>query len=520
MFKALVNPAFHMLIAQPNCNMPTGSIKIIVDSGEAPYEYSINGGITWVASDFFGGLAPGSSHSVMVRSTVSFCVSLSKSVALKSLVNPTFNTVVTQPNCNTPTGTIKIIVDLGEAPFEYSIDGGITWVASDTFSGLAPGSSYSVMVRSTVSHCVSAAEAVVMNVLVNPTFSLIIAQPNCITPLGSIQVVVDLGAAPFEYSFDNGATWQASATKSGLAPGSSYDVLVRSTSSFCVAATEHVEMSALVPPELTLSINQPTCDSPGSITVFAIGDSPVFQFSINGGETFGGSGNSFTFNNLAPGSNYSIVVSAGVCESEILSGTLDVCIPDLCAKSQGFWKTHPEIWANCSMCSDWCGHSFSYYLETPPRGDALIIAGKQYAAIVLNFQYFNTHENIRMFTSVSDFPGGFPTAWAEAFLALNGPGGCTLPRQTMLNYAGLLEQFNSHSNTAYPWLTECNLETISCPRSVPARARIARALPVRSRPAMIRSAESLPTRVQSVKNARKLRSRPVKAQLLSQKNKL
>lgn len=80
------------------------------------------------------------------------------------------------------------------------------WVATDTFSGLAPGASYSVMVRSTVSHCVSAAEAVLMNVLVNPTFSLIIAQPNCITPLGSIQVIVDLGAAPFEYSFDNGAT--------------------------------------------------------------------------------------------------------------------------------------------------------------------------------------------------------------------------------------------------------------------------------------------------------------------------
>lgn len=79
-----------------------------------------------MASDFFDGLAPGSSYNVMVRSTVSFCVSLSQSVSMKTLVNPTFNTVVTQPNCNTPTGTIKIIVGLGEGPFEYSINGGVS----------------------------------------------------------------------------------------------------------------------------------------------------------------------------------------------------------------------------------------------------------------------------------------------------------------------------------------------------------------------------------------------------------
>jgi hypothetical protein len=45
-FKALINPTFHLEVVQPNCNAPTGSIKIIVDSGEAPYQYSINGGVT------------------------------------------------------------------------------------------------------------------------------------------------------------------------------------------------------------------------------------------------------------------------------------------------------------------------------------------------------------------------------------------------------------------------------------------------------------------------------------------
>jgi hypothetical protein len=358
-----------------------------------------------------------------------------------------------------------------------------------------------------------------INQLVHPTFSLIIAQPNCISPLGSIEVVADLGAAPFEYSFDNGATWQSEVTMSGLAPGSSFDVLVRSTVSHCVSAAEHVMMSELVPPELSLSINQPTCDSLGSITVNAIGDSPVFQFSINGGETFGGSGNSFTFNNLQPGSNYSIVVQAGVCLSETLSGTLDVCIPNLCARTQGFWKTHPELWADCTVCQDWCGHSFSYYLGTSPKGDALISAGKQYVAFVLNFEYFNTHQNVRLFTSASDFPGGFPQDWAQAFLELNGPGGCSLSRTKMLADAALLELFNSHNTTAYPWLTECPLSKAS--RSVDSKH--ARALPATSHHVGAQPVGARPVKIHPV-NARPLsahpaKTHPVKAKLFKERRK-
>jgi hypothetical protein len=79
-----------------------------------------------VATDVFTGLAPGSSHSVLVRSTSSFCVSDAQSVVFKALINPTFHMIVTQPDCNMPTGSIKIIADSVEAPLEYSINGGIT----------------------------------------------------------------------------------------------------------------------------------------------------------------------------------------------------------------------------------------------------------------------------------------------------------------------------------------------------------------------------------------------------------
>jgi hypothetical protein len=57
---------------------------------------------------------------------VSFCVSQPQNVVFKALVNPTFDMIVTQPDCNSPFGSIKIIALSGEAPLQYSINGGAT----------------------------------------------------------------------------------------------------------------------------------------------------------------------------------------------------------------------------------------------------------------------------------------------------------------------------------------------------------------------------------------------------------
>src|SRR5690348_11361733 len=59
--------------------------------------------------------------------------------------------------------------------------------------------------------------------------------------------------------------------------------------------------------------------------------------------SFGGSGNSYTFTNLHPGSNYSMFVSAGVCESEILSVKQGQCLG--CA----FLKDEQELWTSAFL---------------------------------------------------------------------------------------------------------------------------------------------------------------------------
>lgn len=124
--------------------------------------------------------------------------------------------------------------------------------------------------------------------------------------------------------------------------------------------------------------------------------------------------------------------------------------------SQGYWKTHPEQWplTNCTAaCSNWCSKSFAYYLGASPKGNRVIIAGKQFAAFVLNFFYYNTKTNIRL----TGLPADFNATIAAAFASLNSESAavCGGTDPNLTSNAGLLESFNSHNSTIYSWNTQC-----------------------------------------------------------------
>ncbi len=78
---------------------------------------------------------------------------------------PTANRI--QPTCTAPTGTIDITAPTG-ANFEYSINSGATYQSATSFAGLAPNANYQVIVRNTVTGCVSASTT--FNIQIAPTF--------------------------------------------------------------------------------------------------------------------------------------------------------------------------------------------------------------------------------------------------------------------------------------------------------------------------------------------------------------
>ncbi|MFZ1370971.1 MAG: PKD-like domain-containing protein, partial [Ferruginibacter sp.] len=186
---------------------------------------------------------------------------------------------VTQPTCLVPTGTI-VVNATGSGTLEYSVDNGSTYQASATFSGLATGN-YNIKVRLQSSPSCEAAYAnnpvvitaatgcCVPPVITSPT----VTQPTCLVPTGTI-VVNATGNSPLEYSVDNGASWQPSATFSGLAPSNYYIISARHISNPTCASTYDRNPVVIHAPELPVVVIQ--ADGPvtfcagGSVNLSAV----------------------------------------------------------------------------------------------------------------------------------------------------------------------------------------------------------------------------------------------------------
>jgi hypothetical protein len=96
---------------------------------------------------------------------------------------------VTQPTCTTPTGTIIVNATTSTGTLEYSIDNGITYQATNTFSGLAAGS-YTIKVNEQGSSCTEtySSNPVVINAFIITVSAPTVTQPTCTVSTGTIIV--------------------------------------------------------------------------------------------------------------------------------------------------------------------------------------------------------------------------------------------------------------------------------------------------------------------------------------------
>ncbi len=153
------------------------------------------------------------------------------------------------------------------------------------------------------STCFISTSVTVNNTIPPPNYTTI--QPNCITPTGTITITTPA----FEYSFDDGVTWQSSPTKS-LLPVDSYYIKIK-TPNGCISSANGV---LITEPQLlngsSYVVSQPTsCTTLGSITI----TSPIAtEYSFDDGATWS---TNPTSNNLTPG-YYQIKIKDAVgCQS-------------------------------------------------------------------------------------------------------------------------------------------------------------------------------------------------------------
>ncbi|MBI2259862.1 MAG: T9SS type A sorting domain-containing protein [Flavobacteriia bacterium] len=128
-----------------------GQISINTIGGLNPFQYSINGGQTYVDTNVFSNLAAGI-YNIVIQSSMESC-SYQETITISSCL---FNTVeinaVYTSTVVTANGSITINPTSGVGPYLYSIDGGQNFVETNTFLNLATGT-YNVVVQDAAGIC-------------------------------------------------------------------------------------------------------------------------------------------------------------------------------------------------------------------------------------------------------------------------------------------------------------------------------------------------------------------------------
>jgi gliding motility-associated-like protein len=134
-------------ITNPACaDHSDGSITINASGGSGLYEYSADGGLTFLPTSTIGSLAQGT-YTVQVRDE-NECSSFTEEVTLFDADTVKITSVdITDLTCSGHyDGSISINVSGGTGIYEYSTDGGLTFVSTSTIGSLAKGN-YTVQVR-------------------------------------------------------------------------------------------------------------------------------------------------------------------------------------------------------------------------------------------------------------------------------------------------------------------------------------------------------------------------------------
>ncbi|MCD6598685.1 MAG: gliding motility-associated C-terminal domain-containing protein, partial [Bacteroidales bacterium] len=180
-----------------------GSLLIDVNGGTPPYEYSADGTL-WQTDATILNLPVGE-YTVMVRDANS-CTTTGEPVQILGPAAVTLTSSIQEITCNLEAnGEITIHASGGVEPYEYSNNGGTSFVADSVFVGLTPGQ-YSLVVRD-ANACISANEHIIS--ITEPDAIVIISEEatqSCLGEnTGSVVVEAIGGTGTLSYVLKKGA---------------------------------------------------------------------------------------------------------------------------------------------------------------------------------------------------------------------------------------------------------------------------------------------------------------------------
>lgn len=209
-------PAVAATAVSPACpGAASGKITVSTPAPGTDIEYSIDGGSTWQASNIFS-VAAGT-YTIKARIISTGCIGTSPPVNVTDPPAETITTTATPASCNgTATGTITVTAPLG-SDYEYSVNGGSNWQPSPVFT--VGAATYTVLFRKISTGCTGSKTETVTQPSGLTASAVQTQQASCANNDGEITVTASGGTTPYQYSIDNGTTYQSTGIFSTLPTG-------------------------------------------------------------------------------------------------------------------------------------------------------------------------------------------------------------------------------------------------------------------------------------------------------------
>ncbi len=325
--------------ASNQCNL-TGPYTFTVTSptGIAPFDYSIDGGVSYQTSPTFAVNVPGI-YTVTVRDGNGCTTDIPATIEIYTGLDLT-PAITALPSCNDDDGEITVTGSGGSGTYTYSISpnpASIT-LTGNVFSGV-PSGTYTITITDPVTTCTDMAEVFVPEA-VPLTFTHSSTPVTCFGDNnGTIEIDISGYTGPYTYEvFDSssnsvfgtvvGNTSTNPLTINGLV-SDNYTVAVTETATpFCTTTSGTITVGG-PPSALTLTASETsnvTCDNnAGTIVAVGQGGWGTLEYELTGAATVAYSPNA-TFSGLSAG-NYTVNVrDAGGC-IETFDVTLDIPLP-------------------------------------------------------------------------------------------------------------------------------------------------------------------------------------------------
>ncbi|MFC2120320.1 gliding motility-associated C-terminal domain-containing protein [Bacteroidota bacterium] len=264
-----------------------GTIEIIAKGGTGNYEYSIDNGQSFLYTNKFTGLLPGTYY-LVVKDENNCLTSNPTQATITEPAKLEILKIESVPvNCfGGASGEILISASGGTQPFKYSINGGMVYIDNNGHFTDLQGGSYTIMVRDG-NDCIASGGIITIDDPDEISFVTDFTPVTCFgEENGSITITATGGTGELWYSIDCGDSWQRQNAFYNLQAGD-YCIIVKDDNS-CIASSRQINIPQPADISFSFTSTNVLCkgSETGTISITATGGNGVFQYSIDGGGSY------------------------------------------------------------------------------------------------------------------------------------------------------------------------------------------------------------------------------------------